>query len=114
MQLFDKTTGEGRNADIPMAYSFYNGSHADFIDERVATEYQDYMNECLTQLANFGVAHWAKVKVETVSGKWKRLGEVTRLRDIMGGEEGTNVMATPSSIGSDKKSFEDEWKHCHP
>jgi hypothetical protein len=69
MQVYDKTTGEGRNVAFPLPFAYYNGNHADFIDERIRVgPEEDFMNESYSQLTDFGTDHWFKTKVENVAG----------------------------------------------
>lgn len=108
--LANLDTGKYRSVirHLPEA-EFFDGSSAEFIDERPTVAGKP------AELANFGQDSWSGAEVKTLSGEWAVLGHVTRLRSRMQRKDETGqVMASPTALGPEGASFTDIWKHCHP
>jgi hypothetical protein len=88
---------------------FYDGSTAEFIDER---EY-NVVTEELSGLTNFGTVHWTGLRVAPPLGDAQTIGEVPHGRTKMR-PTGGPTLAAPEVLRKDGESFADHWLHCEP
>jgi hypothetical protein len=106
----DETDGTYTEATLTKARAFYDGSSADFIDERT-----DFSSG-LSPLANFGVTHWTGASAATASN-FKNptvLSSLTNVTQMSMVDPSNNdaTLAVPTNEGVGGYTFETSWKNC--
>lgn len=90
------------------ASEYFDGSLADFIDERPTVRLHP------VELEDFGVDNWYGAEVQRLSGSWEPLGRAAYKKIVMQPGGNSQVLASPSSLGPKNGEFLDFWQHCRP
>lgn len=106
--LFDATKREYfPPTTVPLSRTaYYSGSSAEFVDERSTYGEVNRPGE----LRNFGSITWTHAEVRSKEG-WRPIAKEPLRRNVM--RSGKTVLAEPGPIGSDNRSYVDQWKNCH-
>jgi hypothetical protein len=107
----DETTGQTTTASVSGASPYYDGSSAEFIDERTSFG----TARIPSPLADFGVTHWTEAQAATTSAykspqPLSSLTNVTQLSMLNGNDNHT--LAVPENEGFGGYTFETSWKNC--
>ena len=107
----DETTGQTTTASVSGASPYYDGSSAEFIDERTSFG----AARIPSPLADFGVTHWTEAQAATSSAfkspqPLSSLTNVTQLSMLNGNDNHT--LAVPENEGFGGYTFETSWKNC--
>jgi hypothetical protein len=104
--VLNSTRGLYSHTTLTGMSGYYNGSSADFIDERPR------VGGSYTNLANFEKVNWGEAKVvNNVSGAVEPLGSAEHVRLHMWNNAGTHQLAAPGLLSSGT-SFQDNWLAC--
>ena len=105
----DETSGKYTTANLANASAYYDGSSAEFIDERTT------FGTTPSPLANYGATHWTAASAAT-STNWKNqvplssLPNVTQLSIV--NPNTTHTLAIPLNEGFAGYAFSTDWKNC--
>lgn len=103
--IVDHTRGTFFFSEIPNMSGYYNGSSAEFIDERPTVAGN------LTALKNFSTVSWEDARMyNNVTPAWEFVGEAEHIRDQM--FNGKTMLASPGLLSS-SSTFQDNWMACH-
>jgi len=83
---------------------FYNGSTAEWIDERPS------VGGTPAPLKNFDSVTWRGARVLENDGDYVKVGNLPRTRINM--KSGRRLLASPSPLTTDGKSFTNTWHRC--
>jgi hypothetical protein len=104
----DVTKGTASSASLSSASSFYDGSSAEFIDERTT------FGTTPSPLADYAATHWTSASAEVTSTGYKNalssLSNVTQLAMVNPGTGHT--LANALNEGAFGYTFETAWKNC--
>ena len=106
----DLTTGKYTTAPLSNASSYYDGSSAEWIDERTT------FGTTPSPLANYGATHWTEAQAAT-STNWKNPVPLTALPgvvqvDSVNPNASNKVLANTLNEGAFGTTFETVWKNC--
>jgi hypothetical protein len=105
----DLTTGAYTTANLSNMSSYYDGSSAEFIDERTT------FSNGPSPLANFGVTDWTQAEAAT-STSYKNMVPLSSLPSVYESSMINNAtghtLAVPNAEGSNGYAFQNTWKNC--
>jgi hypothetical protein len=107
----DETTGQSTTASVSGASPYYDGSSAEFIDERTSFGPQ----RIPSPLDNYGVTHWTEAQAATSSAykSPQPLSSLTNVSQLSMVNANDNVtLAIPTNEGFGGYTFETSWKNC--
>jgi hypothetical protein len=105
LYVTDLTTGRSSNNIVfALGHKYYDGSSAEFIDERPSLT----VNGSFTSLENFGTTNWSQARSMTTGGGWGTLSSFNHVRINM---QASHLLASPSALTS-STSFSDHWVAC--
>jgi hypothetical protein len=105
----DITTGAYTTASLTNMSSFYDGSSAEFVDERTT------FSNGPSPLADFGTTDWTLAEAAT-STNYKNMTQLPSLPSVyqstMVNNATGHTLAVPSSEGANGYAFQNTWKNC--
>jgi hypothetical protein len=106
----DMTTGKYTTAELSNASSYYDGSSAEFIDERTT------FGTTPSPLANYGATHWTQAEAAT-STNWKNPVQLSSLPNVIqvnsvNPADSNKLLANTLNEGAFGYTFETVWKNC--
>jgi Peptidase A4 family len=104
----DVTNGKASSASLSSASSFYDGSSAEFIDERTT------FGTTPSPLADYSATDWTSASAEITSTGYKdALSSLTNVTQLTMVNPGTgHTLATALNEGSNGYTFQTAWKNC--
>jgi hypothetical protein len=107
----DVTTGKSTTVSVSGASPYYDGSSAEFIDERTSFG----QARIPSPLADFGVTHWTEAQAATSSAfkSPQPLSSLTNVTQLsMLNSSNNHTLALPENEGFGGYTFETSWKNC--
>lgn len=99
----DNTTGTSQSTTWALGSTYYDGTSADWIDERLS------YNQVPTPLSNFNLNSWNNANVQKTSGTWNSLGSQTPIATGMW--VSPHYLAYPSGLNT-STTFTDFYLAC--
>ena len=101
----DNTTSTSQSKIINLGNTYFDGSSAEFIDERPS------IGGIPTNLANFGTNNWTNAQVYTKDAVWHTLGSQTNVEFDMWDSSFIHYLAFPGALTSNT-TFTNYWFRC--
>jgi hypothetical protein len=98
----DNTTGVSRSILHDLSSAYYDGTYAEWIDERPS------IGNVPQPLTNFGHINWTNTKAQKSNTTWYNLGSLPYLKEDMTQPE---ALAYPNALSS-STTFTDYWYNC--
>lgn len=102
----DNTTGTSKSVLVTLDSNYYDGSSAEWIDERPT------VNNSLVPLLNYGSDPWTNAQTYNTQGVWEPIGNNSYTSVVMQNNTGNyDFLSEPSSLQT-SSSFTDYWLAC--
>lgn len=108
--LVGDTTPFTKTVTLPSGDDFYDGTTAEWVDERLTVYDVPSGQFSVTSLMKFGSISWANAKGLTSSGTWETISGGTETPVVM--YSYPNVLAQPVNGLTSSTSFSDYWFAC--
>lgn len=102
----DNTTGTSQSVIVNLSSAYYDGSTAEWIDERPQLQANPVV---FAPLANFGTVNWTNAQAQKSTGTWYNAGSQTYTENDM--VVSGHYLAFPNTLSS-STSFTDYWAAC--
>jgi len=105
--LVDFTTNTSNAVTVTNIGSYYNGTTAEFIDERPE------VNNQYSALLNYSSDTWTSANVHDIYGYWNPVGNsALNPENMIMMDPSNNAMSAPSSLNSSGNGFTEYWHSC--
>ncbi|HEY3546654.1 MAG TPA: G1 family glutamic endopeptidase [Propionicimonas sp.] len=102
----DATSGTSQSVQVSLSSPYFDGSHAEWIDERTRS------GTAYNPLLDYGSDHWTGAEAENDSGTWIYAGNATgTIADTMVAGDTKDTLSRPGTLST--SSFTDTWVNCH-
>lgn len=101
----DNTTGTSQSVTVQLGSNYYDGTTAEWIDERPT------VNGSYAPLANYQQNPWTNAQVYSTYGYWNDVGSLTHNQMFMEDTSG-NIMSASSALTT-SSSWTDYWHRCN-